>query len=73
LPRVQEKYLPYFAERGYSGYSLSLRGQGGSDPVTAKVAGTLASHAADVAHFVASLPQPPVVVAHSFGGIIAQK
>jgi hypothetical protein len=44
-PPSQEHFLPYFASRGYSSYALSLRGQGGSDPLTTAVAGTLGSHA----------------------------
>lgn len=38
-----------------------------------KVAGTLGSLAADLGSFVASLPAPPVVVAHSFAGLVLQK
>lgn len=35
--------------------------------------GTLVSHAADLAHFVATLPEAPVMVCHSLGGLILQK
>jgi hypothetical protein len=39
---LQEKFQPYFADAGYDSWAVSLRGQGGSDPVQgASVAGTL--------------------------------
>jgi pimeloyl-ACP methyl ester carboxylesterase len=125
---VQEKFQPYFADAGYDSWAVSLRGQGGSDPVvgasvagrvasaTSTVcrdfadvsrvtflfelqlslgsgvvtlvkallplvtaahmyvcAGTLDSHAQDLAEVVQELGTAPVMVAHSFGGLIAQK
>jgi non-heme chloroperoxidase len=72
----QEHFMPYFAAAGYDSYAVSLRAQGGSggreDPAK-KVAGTLDTHAADLASVVGGLPQRPVVVAHSFSGLILQK
>ena len=66
--------MPYFADRGYNTYAISFRSQGKSDTqLGVKSAGTLASHAADLDHFVSSLDQPPVILAHSFGGLIAQR
>ena len=41
-----------------------------------RAVGTLGSHAADIAHFIATqLPaaQPPVLVVHSYSGLIASK
>ncbi|KAG1658520.1 hypothetical protein FOA52_009863 [Chlamydomonas sp. UWO 241] len=70
----QERFLPYFAEKGFNSYALSFRGQGNSDIVTGQtVSGTLDSHAKDIGDLIAMLPRPPVVVAHSFGGLILQK
>ena len=68
-----EHWLPFFAARGFDAYACSLRAQGGSGGGRDGVAGTLATHAADVAHFAASLPAPPVVVGHSFGGLVVQE
>ena len=65
--------MPFFAEKGYDSYALSFRGQGASDRQPDAAAGTLLSVAQDVASVVASLPAPPVVVAHSFGGLVLQK
>lgn len=39
----------------------------------ASVAGTLDSHAQDLAEVVQEMGAAPVMVAHSFGGLIAQK
>ncbi len=33
----------------------------------------MARNAADLAHFVATLPAPPIIVGHSFGGLVLQK
>ncbi|GFH28730.1 AB hydrolase-1 domain-containing protein [Haematococcus lacustris] len=59
-----DHFLPYFAARGFNSYAVSLRAQ---------VAGTLDSHAADLADLISNFPQPPVVVGHSFGGLILQR
>lgn len=66
--------MPYFSRAGYDCYAVSQRCQGGSDrPTGVKVAGTLESLAADLGSVVAALPAPPILVAHSFAGLIAQK
>lgn len=66
--------MPYFADRGYDTYAISFRCSGSSDMQrNAKFAGTLASHSADIQHFVSTLPKPPVILAHSLGGLIAQR
>ncbi len=65
--------MPFFAAEGYDSYALSFRGQGSSECRTDAEAGTLLSCAQDVASVVASLPSPPVVVAHSFGGLVLQR
>jgi len=72
---LQEKFQPYFADAGYESWAVSLRCQGGSDrpAVAPAVAGTLDSHAQDLAEVVQQMGVPPVMVAHSFGGLIAQK
>ena len=70
-----EHFFEYFANKGHDCYAISMRGQGGSDmppdPDSA-VAGTIETHATDVSGFCASLPTAPVLVGHSFGGLIAQ-
>ena len=68
-----ERFQPYFAAAGFDSTSVSLRGQGGSDRGSLKVSGDLQSHADDLASVIAALPAPPVVVGHSFGGLLVEK
>ncbi|KIZ05772.1 hypothetical protein MNEG_2183 [Monoraphidium neglectum] len=66
--------MPYFSRAGYDCFAISQRCQGGSDrPAGVKVAGTLDSLTSDLESFVGSLPAPPIVIAHSFAGLILQK
>ena len=68
-----EKWQPYFADRGYETVSISVRAQAGSERADGmKCAGTLTSHADDIEDVVKSFATPPVMVAHSFGGLIAE-
>jgi len=68
-----EYFQPYFAERGYVTHALSLRGHGAS-PGREHLRWTpLADYVADVAQVVAALPEPPVLVGHSMGGMVVQK
>lgn len=70
----REHFLPFFSAAGYDCYALSMRCQGGSDRAPGlKVAGTIDALAADIGSFVGALPRPPVLVAHSFAGLICQK
>jgi len=72
-----EHWLPFYAVAGYDAYALSLRGQGASGArpqPTAGAAGTLEEHAADVASLARALPGgPPVLLGHSFGGLVVQQ
>lgn len=69
-----EHWLPHFAAQGYDAVALSLRGHAGSDaPAGNAVAGTLRSHVADVLSVASTLDRPPVVVGHSFGGLVVQQ
>lgn len=65
-----EHWLPAAAERGFPAYALSLRGHGGS---AGQVTRSLMRHYVhDVMQVITQLPQPPVLVGHSMGAIIAQ-
>jgi pimeloyl-ACP methyl ester carboxylesterase len=69
-----DHWLPFFAARGHDCYAVSLRCQGGSGgEARGGVAGTLASHAADVTSLAAVLPSSPVLIGHSFGGLVVQE
>ncbi|XP_008444432.3 uncharacterized protein LOC103487757 [Cucumis melo] len=68
-----EHWLPFFSASGFDCYAISLLGQGESDSPSASVAGTLQTHASDIADFIrTSFAIPPVLLGHSFGGLIVQ-
>ncbi len=68
-----EHFLDYFAAQGFAVHAPSLRGHGGS-PGRERLRWTrLAEYVEDVAQVAGQLPQPPVVIGHSMGGIIVQK
>lgn len=65
-----EHFLPYFARCGYAAHAVSLRGHGGSDGYLPRV--RLADYVDDIARAVDLLPEPPVLVGHSLGGVAVQ-
>ncbi|KAL8549798.1 hypothetical protein ACS0TY_008580 [Phlomoides rotata] len=68
-----EHWLPFFSQHGFDCYALSLLAQGESDSPSGAVAGSLQTHAADVADFIhKEIQYPPVLLGHSFGGLIVQ-
>jgi len=69
-----ENFLPYFAQKGYGAYALSLRGHGASAG-REEIRWHSAAHGyvADVARIVQTLHRPPVLVGHSMGGYVVQK
>ncbi len=68
-----EHFLPYFAERGFDAYALSLRGHGASGGPESLRWTSIADYVADVEQVAAELPGEPVVIGHSLGGFIVQK
>lgn len=73
-----EHWLPWLAQRGVDAAAVSLRCQGRSADVAAPpgaaAAGTLATHAADLAEVVEqSFGMMPVLVGHSFGGLVVME
>ncbi|KAJ9564435.1 hypothetical protein OSB04_000401 [Centaurea solstitialis] len=68
-----EHWLPFFSQNGFDSYALSLLGQGESDAPDGSVAGSLQTHAADIADFIQKQTiLSPVLIGHSFGGLIVQ-
>ncbi|XP_062152803.1 uncharacterized protein LOC133861110 [Alnus glutinosa] len=68
-----EHWLPFFSGCGFDCYAISLLAQGESDAPAGSVAGTLQTHAGDVAEFIRNeVLSPPLLVGHSFGGLILQ-
>ena len=68
-----EHFLPYFAEHGYTSHALSLRGHGDSEGRERLRRTRIADYVADVEQVVGELPQTPILVGHSMGGLIVQK
>lgn len=65
--------MPYFAEKGYTSHAVSLRGHGASQsPVRFRLA-RISDYVDDVAQAVEQLPDPPVLIGHSMGGLVVQK
>lgn len=58
------------ADAGYPGHALSLRGHGGSEGILRRA--TLGDYVTDVLRTTAELAEPPVLVGHSMGGLVAQ-
>jgi len=69
----EKNFMPYFAENGYTSYALSLRGHGDSEVPTYFRWMRIADYVADVAQVVGQLPEKPVMVGHSMGGLVVQK
>ena len=68
-----EKFLPYFADKGHAAYALSLRGHGNSERPSRFSWMRITDYVDDVAHVVDQLPDKPVLVGHSMGGLVVQK
>lgn len=81
----QEYFLPYFASLGYDSYAVDLRGTNGSAVTTKASSVLIDEHIKDLSILLTSLstfPEtssrqaselPPVVIAHSLGGLITMK
>jgi len=69
-----EKYfLPYFADKGYTSYALSFRGHGNSDAPRSFRGMGISDYVTDIAQVIDQLPEKPVIVGHSMGGLVTQK
>ncbi|TAH47579.1 MAG: alpha/beta fold hydrolase [Betaproteobacteria bacterium] len=68
-----EHFLPWFAERGWAAYALSLSGHGASRRRDHLDSYSLDDYVRDVAEVAARLPAPPILVGHSMGGMVVQK
>jgi pimeloyl-ACP methyl ester carboxylesterase len=67
-----EHWVGAAAAAGYPAYALSLRGHGRSDGATALNKTSMRDYVADVMQVITTLPEPPVLVGHSMGALIAQ-
>lgn len=69
----REVFMPFFARRGRACAAVSLRGHGASEGRAGLRAARLSDYRDDLQRAFAALPEPPVVVAHSLGGLLAQQ
>ena len=75
---IYECYLPFFAERGYAGFALNLRGREGSTLPSGTMLGRVSLNdfiddARQAGRWLTGRVGRPIVVGHSMGGLIAQK
>lgn len=71
---LQENFMQYFTRKGYSCFALTLRNHA-ANHVAGQPGGkgVLERHAQDISHFIGhNLQQPPILIGHSFGGLLAQ-
>jgi pimeloyl-ACP methyl ester carboxylesterase len=68
-----QNFLPYFAHHGYEAHAVSLRGHGLSEGHERLHSWRLADYVADLAKAVGTMPQPPMLIGHSMGGMVIQK
>lgn len=69
----EEHFLPFFAERGFDAYAISLRGHGESSGWEQLPFARLRDYVADLEQVALAMPTPPVLVGHSMGGMVVQK
>jgi pimeloyl-ACP methyl ester carboxylesterase len=67
-----ENWVPAAAEAGWPAYALSLRGHGGSGGARHLRTTTTRDYVHDVMQTIIELPEPPVLIGHSMGAIVAQ-
>ena len=67
-----EIFMPLFARRGRRVAAVSLRGHGGSEGHEDLRLATLVDYVADARRAFAEFDEPPVVIAHSLGGLLGQ-
>lgn len=64
------RWLPLFAERGFEPRALTLRGHGTGERGYRGIG--LKNHLADLAQEASIVDRPPVLIGHSFGGLLIQ-
>lgn len=67
---IWQHWLDAAAAAGYPAHAVSLRGHGGSGGMLRT--STLGDYVTDVVRTATALPEPPVLVGHSMGGLVAQ-
>lgn len=68
----REHWMPEAAANGWPTYAVSLRGHGGSAGGEHLDRTPLRHYVHDVLQAITELPEPPVLVGHSMGGLVVQ-
>jgi hypothetical protein len=68
----REKFMPYFASKGFECHALDLRGHGDSESVPRINSAGLSDYLADITEVAKSLPKDPILIGHSMGGLLTQ-
>jgi pimeloyl-ACP methyl ester carboxylesterase len=69
---VFEHFRTPFEAAGHAVHAPNLRGHGPGDGPNAVTGLSMTDYAKDIAALCASLPEPPVLIGHSLGGLVAQ-
>jgi hypothetical protein len=69
----RESFTEWFADRGWTCHTFDLRHHGESDGPRSLRRTRIRDYVADLAGIVDGLDRPPVLIAHSMGGLIAQR
>jgi pimeloyl-ACP methyl ester carboxylesterase len=67
-----EHFRTPFEAAGFEVIAPDLRGHGQDDPPRAVTGVSMTDYAVDIARLCAELPEPPVLLGHSMGGLVAQ-
>lgn len=67
-----DRFAAPFAKAGFQTVAPDLRGHRAEDPPESVIGVSMSDYAADVAALCARLPEPPVLLGHSMGGLVAQ-
>ena len=67
-----ERFRTPFEAAGFDVIAPDLRGHGEGEPSSAVVGVSMTDYAADIAQLCAACPEPPVLLGHSMGGLVAQ-
>jgi len=68
-----EEFLRIMAECGHHAAAVSVRGHGMSQGRQALGSATLAQYVADILRALSEFSEPPIVIAHSLGALLAQR
>ena len=65
-------YLDYFAEAGHETWAMDLSGHGESGKKKPLRFTTVDDFLADIRSVIKAMPQPPIIIGHSMGGLLCQ-